>query len=39
MARLFNRVQQENNIQFNSEEAKARALDRLKSRNNFIEIY
>ena len=38
-AELYNRFSQEENIHFNNDETKARALNNLKSRNNFIEIY
>ena len=37
-AQLYNRVQS-NSITFDSEETKARALARLKTRNNYIELY
>jgi GLPGLI family protein len=39
MAILYNKVSQEDGIHLGSDEAKARSLNRLKSRNNFIEIY
>lgn len=36
---LYNRVQQEDRIKMNNDESKAKALDRLKARNNYIEKY
>jgi hypothetical protein len=38
-AELYNRFSQGENIQFKNDETKARTLNNLKSRNNFIEIY
>lgn len=36
---MYNRIQQGDRIQLNSDATKARALNKLKSRNNYIEKY
>lgn len=36
---MYNRIQQGNSIQLDNDATKARALNKLKSRNNFIEKY
>ena len=38
-AQLFNRIQSEDGVILNSDETKARALNNLKTRNNYIEKY
>ena len=38
-AQLFNKIQHEDGVILNSDETKARALNNLKTRNNYIEKY
>jgi GLPGLI family protein len=39
MGQMYNRVQQENGLTFTDDQTKARALNNMKTRNNFIELY
>ena len=39
MAELYDRVQSQTKIKFNDEESRIKALDRIKSKNNYIEKY